>query len=138
MRRPHCMSCIYSNDSKCGYVFSHTWNFHSNSERNGINALCLYITEQDTLCDAEADVRRAFAALPGSHRKIGRLILCRLYSGAVQRGSGAHPLYCKINAMRRSAQKFRISRTSVKQNLRTLIRNCWEKPDRIFSGHIAG
>ena len=39
---------------------------------------------------------------------------------------------------RETARKFRISPSSVERDLRTLIRSCWEQPDRSFLEHVAG
>ena len=36
------------------------------------------------------------------------------------------------------ARKFHISPSSVERDLRTLIRSCWEEPDRSFLEHVAG
>lgn len=39
---------------------------------------------------------------------------------------------------RETAQQFHISPSSVERDLRMLIRNCWEQPDRSFLEHVAG
>ena len=39
---------------------------------------------------------------------------------------------------RETVRKFCISPASIERDLRTLIRNCWEQPDRSFLEHVAG
>lgn len=96
-----------------------------------------YIPEQDTeAMQKPMDAERLLRCLGASGKLAG--FPCAAYMVEQVREDPERIRLITKRLYRETARKFRISPSSVERDLRTLIRSCWEQPDRSFLEHVAG
>ena len=95
-----------------------------------------YIPEQDTeAMQKPMDAERLLRCLGASGKLAG--FPCAAYMVEQVREDPERIRLITKRLYRETARKFRISPSSVERDLRTLIRSCWEQPDRSFLEHVA-
>ena len=96
-----------------------------------------YIPEQDAKSMQKSmDAERLLRCLGASGKLAG--FSCAAYMVEQVREDPERIRLITKRLYRETARKFYISPSSVERDLRTLIRSCWEQPDRSSLEHIAG
>ncbi len=96
-----------------------------------------YIPEQDTeAMQKPMDAEHLLCCLGASEKLAGFPCTTYMVEQVREDPERIRPITKRL--YRETAQKFHIFPSSVERDLRTLIRSCWEQPDRSFLEHVAG
>lgn len=137
MRRQGGISRIYACECMYGYDLPAFDTFISIRKGWYQCPFVYYIPEQDTeAMQKPMDAERLLRCLGASGKLAG--FPCAAYMVEQVREDPERIRLITKRLYRETARKFRISPSSVERDLRTLIRSCWEQPDRSFLEHVAG